>query len=238
MASMASMASSGTSSGLQMQREDVLAHLPISSTTEYSKGRMIYGPNICSKSMYLVVTGKVAISQIAEDGSEVLLDIIRPDELFGESAFLDLPRRSEQATAIEKAELMTWAISDMEDLVMKRPRLAVALLQVLAQRNAEFTRRIESFAIDSIERRLARSLLRFSERLGTPEEDGSVRMMPFTHALLSRHVGTSREVVTQYMNRFRKQGYVSYSRQGICLYRDPLMTLLERGGLPSAETSS
>ena len=144
-----------------------------------------------------MVTGKVGISQIAEDGSEVLLEIVRPDEFFGESAIIDVPRRSEQATAIEKARLMTWAVSDMEDLVMKRPRLAVALLQILAQRNAEFTRRIESFSVDTIERRLARSLIRFSERLGTPEEDGSVRMMPFTHALLSRYVGTSRELVTQ-----------------------------------------
>ena len=94
----------------------------------------------------------------------------------------------------------------MENLVTKRPRLAVALLQVLAQRNAELHSPDREFAIDSVERRLARSLLRFSERFGTQEEGGSVRMMPLTHEMLSRYVGTSREIVTQYMNRFRKQG--------------------------------
>src|ERR1017187_9575473 len=104
--------------------EDVLAHLPVSSTTEYGKGQAIYGPDNLSDSIYPVVTGKVGISQIAEDGSEVLLEIVRPEELFGESAFLAAPRRSERATAIEKAKLMTWAISDMEELVTRRPRLA------------------------------------------------------------------------------------------------------------------
>jgi CRP/FNR family transcriptional regulator len=133
---------------------------------------------------------------------------------------------------------MTWAISDMEDLVMKRPRLAVALLQILAQRNAELTLRIESFSIDTIERRLARALIRFSERLGTPEEDGSVRMMPFTHAMLSRYVGTSREIITQYMNRFRKQGYVVYSRRGILLHRDALKTVLDRSDFSASEASN
>lgn len=206
--------------------EDVLEHLPVSSTTEYRKGQMIYGPNHLSCSLYMVITGKVGISRTAENGTEVLLEIVRPDELFGETAFLDVPRLAERAAAIERTNVMTWAISDMEDLVMKRPRLAVALLQILAQRNAEFTSRIESFATESIERRLARSLLRFSERLGSPEGDGSVRMMPFTHEMLSRYVGTTREVITQYMNRFRKQGYVSYSRRGIHLYREPLTTLL------------
>ena len=220
------MAAITTSPAVYTRIEDVLAHLPVSRTTEYSKGQMIYGPDRLSKSIYLVVEGKVGVSQIAENGSEVLLEIVRPDELFGESAFLDVPP-SERATAIEKAKVMTWAVSDMEDLVMKRPRLAVALLQILALRNAEFTRRIESFSIDTIERRLARSLIRFSERLGTPEEDGSVRMMPLTHALLSRYVGTSREIINHYMNRFRKQGYVSYSRRGIVLYGDTLRTVLD-----------
>jgi len=224
------MAASTTSSALYSRMEDALAYLPVSRTKEYGKGETIYGPDNSSNNMYLVVAGKVGISQVAEDGSEVLLEIVRPDELFGESAFLDVPHRSERAAAIGKTKLMTWAIADMEDLVTKRPRLAVALLQILAQRNAEFTRRIESFATDTIERRLARSLLRFSERLGSLEDDGSVRMMPFTHKMLSGYVGTTREVVTLHMNRFRRQGYVSYSRFGISLYRESLRTVLAATG--------
>jgi len=232
------MAASSALVGFQTRIEDVLAHLPISTTTEYSQGQTIYGPDHVSKSIYLVVSGKVLISQIAAEGSEVLLEIVRPDELFGESAFLDVPQRPEQAAALERATLMTWSISDMEELVMKRPRLAVALLQVLAQRTAEFSRRIESFSLDTIERRLARSLIRFSERLGTQEADGSVRMMPITHEMLSRYVGTSREIVTQYMNRFRKQGYVSYSRHGIVLYREMLKTVYDRSAVPSAAANN
>jgi CRP/FNR family transcriptional regulator len=211
------MASSTASLGLQTRPEDVLAHLPAGSATEYLKGEAIYGPDDRSNSIYLVIAGTVGISQITEDGSEVLVEIVRPDELFGESAFLGVACRSEMATAMESATLMTWAAAEMEDLVMKRPRLAVALLQILAQRNLELTRRVESLSIDNVERRLARSLIRFSERLGAREADGSVRMMPLTHELLSHYVGTSREIVTQLMIRFRKQGYVSYSRNGILL---------------------
>lgn len=230
------MATSTTPIETHNRIEDVLAHLPIAGTTEYSHGQIIYGPDNISKSLYLVISGKVLISRIAEEGSEVILEIIRPEELFGESAFFDAPRRSEQATALEKVTVMTWAISDMEDMVTKRPRLALALLQILAQRNAEFSRRIESLSLDTIERRLARSLIRFSERLGQQEEDGSVKLMPLTHELLSRYVGTSREIITQYMNRFRKQGYVSYSRHGIVLNGDILKTTLDK--LSAGETNN
>jgi CRP-like cAMP-binding protein len=53
-------------------------------------------------------------------------------------------------------------------------------------------------------------------------------MAPFTHELLAQCVGTSREIVTHYMNRFRKEGYLQYSRRGIVLYRDALGEWLRR----------
>jgi len=222
----------------QTRYEDVLALLPACKPALYSKGQMIYSKNGASTSIYLVCSGNVGISEIADNGAEVLLDILGPDELFGESAFLNAPHHSQHAKAIETAQVMTWPIADIGELITKRPPLGVALMQMLAHRNADYARRIESLAIDSIERRLARSLIRFSERLGTRDEGGCVKMLPLTHEMLSQYVGTSREIITQYMNRFRKRGYVSYSRQSIILYRDTLQTVLQGNGPSSKGHSS
>ena len=224
-----------TSAGVQTRSEDALAHLPVSNTTEYRGGQLIFGPGLPSQSIYLVVTGKVGLSHICAKGNEVLLDIVLPDEFFGETAFLNVPSPTECATAIGKTTVMSWAIPDIEDLVMERPLFGVALLQILAQRNLEFNRRLESLSLDTIERRLARLLIRFADRLGVSEDDGSVRMMPFTHEALSRYVGTSREIVTQNMNRFRRHGFLSYSRRGITLHRESLRTVL--GPLRSAASA-
>jgi len=200
--------------------EDPLAHLPRTSILEYRRGQTIYSPEQPSASIYLVIDGKVKVSRLAGDGNEVVVDIYRADDFFGESAFLNLSRRPEQAMALENARLMSWTSADIEDIIARRPLLAVALLQIFVQRATDFSRRIESFAVDNIPRRLACSLIRFSERLGSIQEDGSIRMPPFTHELISQYVGTSREIVTHYMNQFRKQGYIRYSRKGIILYRD------------------
>jgi CRP/FNR family transcriptional regulator, cyclic AMP receptor protein len=53
-------------------------------------------------------------------------------------------------------------------------------------------------------------------------------MMPLTHELLSQYVGTSREIVTHYMNQFRRQGYLRYSRRGMSLYRDAMRNWLRQ----------
>jgi CRP/FNR family transcriptional regulator, cyclic AMP receptor protein len=204
----------------QKALEDPLAHLPCSSILEYKKGQMIYNQNQPSTSIFLIIEGRIKVCRLGDDGHQVVVDIYQPDEFFGESALLNLPHRCEQATAVENTKLMAWSTAEIEDIIMKRPRLSVALLQILVQRTIDFTHRIESFSVDNIARRLARSLIRFSERQGAVEDDGSVRMTPFTHELLSQYVGTSREIVTHYMNQFRLQGYLKYSRKGIILYRE------------------
>jgi CRP/FNR family transcriptional regulator len=214
------MATSPTVLAPQKALEDPLAHLPCSTIVEYKKGQMIYNQDQPASHIFLIIEGKIKVTRLADDGHQVVVDIYQPDEFFGESALLNLPHRSEQATVLENARLMAWTTTEIEDIVAKRPRLAVALLQILVQRTIDFTYRIQSFSVDNIARRLARSLIRFSERLGTAEGDGSVRMTPFTHELLSQYVGTSREIVTHYMNQFRRQGYLKYSRKGIVLYRE------------------
>ena len=223
------MATSARVIGPQRSLEDPLAHLPCSTIVEYKKGQNIYSQDQPSTSLYLVIEGKVRVSRMADDGHQVVVDIYQPDEFFGESALLNLPHRTESATALENGKLMAWTAVEIEDIISKRPRLAVALLQILVQRTIDFGQRIESFSVDNIARRLARSLIRFSERLGSPESDGSTRMAPFTHELLSQYVGTSREIVTHYMNQFRREGYLRYSRKGIILYRDAFKEWLRQG---------
>jgi len=217
------------------QLEDPLAHLPCSIILEYRKGQTIYSHDQPSTSIYLVIDGKVKVCRQADDGRQVVVDLYQPDEFFGESAFLGPARRTELANALEDTKVMAWTTFEIEDIASRRPRLAIALLQLLVQRSVDFGSRIESFSVDNIARRLARALIRFSERLGHTTENGSVQMIPFTHELLSQYVGTSREIVTHYMNQFRRQGYLSYSRKGIQLHRDALKEWLRQ---PQTETAN
>jgi CRP/FNR family transcriptional regulator len=189
---------------------------------EYRKGEVIYSQDQPCNNLYLVVSGTVKITRISDHGSQIVVDLYRPDELFGEAAFASQGHTPDQAVAHQKTTLMAWRAGDIEAMIMKRPQLAMALLQAFGLRALGFTERIQSLSADSIDQRLARSLVRFSERLGTLQTDGSVVMEPLTHDLLAQYIGTSRELVTCRMASFRRQGYLQYSRKGITLYREAL----------------
>ena len=200
--------------------EDPLDYLPHSSIIAFKKGQIIYQQKEASANLYLIVEGKVKVSFIADNGGQGILDIYQQDEFFGESAFLNLTHRGEQATAMESTKLMSWTIEFVEDVIMRRPRLAVALMQLMAQRSIYLAQRIESFSRDTVERRVARALLRFSERFGTETAGGvgSIRMPAFTQEVLSQYVGTTRETISHYMIQFRRKGFIKYSRREVILY--------------------
>jgi CRP/FNR family cyclic AMP-dependent transcriptional regulator len=209
---------------------DPLQYLPVSSILEVRKGKTIFGHDQPCTRIYLIMEGKVKLTRVAFNGKPVILDIYQDNEFFGETALVGAG--SELAIALQNSKLMTWTIAAIEDIAMRNPKLAIAFAQLLVQRSMDCCTRIESFAADSVARRLARALLHFSKRFGTETADGSVRMIPFTHELLSEYIGTTREIVTQYMNQFRRQKYLRYSREGIFLDRDAIQDAI------SADTNS
>ena len=90
---MASIASGAVAFAPQMTLEDPLAHLPCSTIVEYKKGQSIYSLDRPATGIYLIIAGTVKVCRIAEDGRQVVADIYRVDDFFGESALLG-PARS------------------------------------------------------------------------------------------------------------------------------------------------
>ena len=213
----------------QKPLEDPLVYLPCSRIAEYKKGQTIYNHGQQDPRLYLIVEGAVKISRLSKAGTQVVFDVYHRDEFFGEFAFLCDAARGD-AEAVQNTKVMSWTALEIEDFILNRPVLGIAFMQILANRSFEFTERIESFACDTITRRLAGALIRFCERLGEATEagDGSYRMLPLTHELLGQYVGTSREIMTHYMNQFRRQGYVTYSRRELIVFPERLKKWLNQ----------
>ena len=209
--------STGTQVRGLLSCDDPLAYLPCAPVLTYNTGDLIYTEHQPATNLYLVLDGKVKVSR-RTDSSEIVMNVYQADEFFGESSLANSPRRDEAAVALEHTWLMSWSADQIEETAATRPQLALALLQLIVRRSVDFETRIESFSIETITQRLTRALILFADRFGSAEPDGSIRMTALTHDFLSRYVGTSREIVTQHMSQFRREGYLDYSRSAICLH--------------------
>jgi CRP/FNR family cyclic AMP-dependent transcriptional regulator len=222
---------------LPKERLDILEDLPRSAIRTYEKGEAIYNSEMPATHLYLVIEGCVKVVRTNADGRDVLLDVYKAEELFGESALVNLPNRLEFAIALEPVRLMAWTLDELYNIIQTRPRLGTSLSQMLAQRLSDCQRRVESLAVDRVDRRLARTLIHLGGKLNKSSEDGYVRISRLKHKLLSDYVVTSRANVTHWMNCFRRQGFLRCSRDYLLLYPDALQQWLDSNGSESRDTN-
>src|SRR5215472_1679458 len=217
----------GTKLSSSRETEDALMYLPRKGVTEYRKNQVIYDENTPSRGLHLVVQGRVKVSMPLDNGAQTVVDIFNTDDFFGESSLLGQASYPERAVALDSVILMSWTAIEIEEQVERQPRLGLALLQMLVKRGLDYEERLQSFALDKTPERVMRALLRFANRLGTRTEDGSFKIPPLTHQVISEYVGTSREIVTFQMNHLRQKGLLRYSRKGIQVYVDALSEYLD-----------
>ncbi len=198
--------------------EDPLTYLPRKPVQEFAKGRVIYDAEHPPGDLYVVILGRVKISNTAEDGCQTVGRIVRAEGLFGESCLVGPTNRNESAMALDNVTLMSWSRAEIEMQIEREPRLGIALSQYLVRECLELQDRIESMAVHKTPERVMLALLQLASDLGTPTADGATRVASLTHHTIAEFVGTSREIVTFQMNRLRRLGLIRYSRKYIDVY--------------------
>lgn len=217
--------------------EDPLAYLPHRPVIEVRRDAVIYEQADQATGLYLLLRGRVALARQTLGESEVILDVLGKDQLFGFGGLLHLDHRIERAIALEPCSIMFWAADDILQQIDREPRLGIALIQSVISRIADDLSRIQALSGQTTPERLVHTLLLFGERFGRNDYDGSTELPHLTHKLLSDCIGTSREVVTAQMNRLRRKGYLTYSRRGTRLHCETIRDALKRGMLRETHMS-
>lgn len=211
--------------------EDPLTYLPRKPVQEFAKRRIIYDPQQPSDHLYVVILGRVKITNIGDDGGQLVARIVSPEGLFGESCLVGGNQRHEAAVALDNVTLMSWSANDIETQIEREPRLGLALSQYLVRQCIELQDRIESMAVYKTPERVMLALVQLADSLGSPMADGSTRVPALTHHTIAEFVGTSREIVTFQLNRLRRLGMLRYSRKHMDIYTGSIQDALRNQGV-------
>lgn len=174
--------------------------------------------------MYLIESGQVKLSMASAEGKDCLLAIYTAGEAFGESCFAGTGRRFESATAMQPTVVRR--ASRREFLAeVERSSATEKLLRHLAARLADRQTNVFDLVTMDAEKRLAKVLLAFAEKLGTAE-GAHVRLERISHEELSQIVATTRPRVTAFMQTFRKLGLIEREGRAIKVDRERMREFL------------
>jgi CRP-like cAMP-binding protein len=180
--------------------------------------RSFYAIGDDDDALYLIESGHVKLSMASVEGKDCLLAIHGVGEVFGESCFTGT-RRGETATAMNLTSVRRATRKDLVAEVQRAGALDL-LLRHLAGRLAERQMAVFDLITTDSERRLAKVLLEFGEKLGTVNGPSLLIEQHISHEELSQIVGTTRPRITAFMQRFRKLGLIETTSRSISVHRE------------------
>jgi CRP/FNR family transcriptional regulator, cyclic AMP receptor protein len=190
------------------------AHAHLST---YSSGQPIFRKGEEGLGLIAVLSGVVKISTPSAEGKEITLNLIGPNEIFGEIALLDGGPRTADATAMTRCQLLKLDRRDFASVLQDEPALAIRLLALVARRLRQTSEQVEDITFADPPKRLAKALLRLADMQGAPE--GHPIRIAITQKELGRTVGLSRESTNKWLRDWEDAGYVTLEK-GACIIQD------------------
>jgi len=201
----------------ELSEKDLQKIAQVATKQKYHKDNLILIEEEVGSTMFIILSGRVKISRISDDGREVILSILSDGDFFGEMSLLDGQTRSANVTAIEDSELMVIRREDFLQMLKDYPQIAINLLKELAQRIRKSDEHIKSLSLQDATGRVASTLLRIAEDSGVFRK-GMVEIseLPLQQDLANM-AGTSRETISRVIKSLMLKGYLKKEKGKIII---------------------
>jgi CRP-like cAMP-binding protein len=156
--------------------------------------------------VYVLLDGAGKLVRNGSKGRQVVLEFLRPGDAFGYAA----PNHTNQpyfASITADGRVAMWTVDAMRRMIRTHPTLAENALRFTAARLESGWLRIEDFATEPVERRVARALVRFTS-------DGT-RRVSLAQQDVAEFVGTTPPTLSRVLRRWRTKGVVDTGRASI-----------------------
>jgi CRP/FNR family cyclic AMP-dependent transcriptional regulator len=116
------------------------------------------------------------------------------------------------AEAKEESLICTMSLSDVERLLLSKPKIALRILEAVGKRVVETEQQLEEFAFKGLIPRLASLLLREAE-------DNQITGL--SHQDIAERLGVYRETITSALNELKTAGLIEIGRKRITIANRP-----------------
>jgi CRP/FNR family cyclic AMP-dependent transcriptional regulator len=192
-------------------------------TRRWPSGASLFLEGELSSTVVVVVSGRVKVFSLTDQGEEVVLAVRGAGALLGELSAVDGAPRSASVAALEPVIALVLPTTAFTDYLSAHGRAAMVLLRLIAGRQRDADRKRVEFAAYDTAARVARRLVELADRFGEPDGTGVRITVALSQDELAGWVGASREAVAKALRTLRERGFLTTGRRA--------MTVLDLDGL-------
>ena len=186
---------------------------------EASKGEYIYFDSQFHNKLYFLKGGTIKIGYVDDEGKEVVKEIIREGEVFGQFTLERNNLNGEFAQAYKgDVSLCAFNVDDFEKLLKTKPNIGFQFTKQVGQKLRKLESRLLNLLNKDVKTRLINFLLILAKEHGESTDGDQFSIQNFlTHEDISQLIGSSRQTVTSMLNEIETAGYITVTRQMITI---------------------
>lgn len=164
------------------------------------------------RGLYVVVEGRVKVYKVSADGKEQVLRLLGPGRTFNDVPLFDGGPNPASVVALEPATVALLPKAQVLALLDRDPKVAKAVIQVLAARLRALTLVIEDLSLRSVVGRVAKLLLDCVRGQPALVEGPAGACTRLTQQQLAAMTGSVREVVQRALKTLERDGAIRLER--------------------------
>ncbi len=151
---------------------------------------------------------------------------VRDEPLAGYAALAGIPVYPGTVTAVEDTHLFSWSTHTIRELMGKHAQIAINALAVLGTRYQETQTRLRELSTETVERRIAHTLMRLAKQAGRRTAQGIEICFPLSRQDFAELAGTTLHTVSRTLSAWEKDGIVSSTHRYIVIHQPEFLEQL------------
>ncbi|MDX1983465.1 MAG: Crp/Fnr family transcriptional regulator [Bryobacteraceae bacterium] len=190
--------------------------LPMEGVTRIIQCRrftILYSTGNAADSVFFLESGLVKIVKHGPENKEVLLNLVRPGEIFGEEALLLGGARNSIAEIIQEASIAIIPKDIFFRFCNRSPDTWKLMAELLARREQDLEQKIELLLMRDVEHRILFYLAELAEAVGVKQPNEEGYTIHFSQGEIASLVGATRETTSSTLNALARRGLVTLGRR-------------------------
>lgn len=177
------------------------------------KGETLYNAGDEGSFLYVVHEGKVKISRYTEEGNEQVLRVLSTGDFAGDWALFTNNVADDFAITLEDSMVCVLDGSELKKHMIEKPEISVRIISELSKRLSDYENKLESYNLDSVGKRVAQSIIIYSE-------GNDIFELPISKQDWASILGMSSETLSRKLSQFKKDGLIDLNGQRGIIIRD------------------
>lgn len=183
------------------------------------KSEMIYFADEHIPRIFLLKQGMIKICETDENGNEIIKEIIKKGDLFGQMS-LDENQENlthEYAQALTDVSICSFKLDDFEKVLERNPSIAIGYTKFMGLKIRRIENRFNNVVFKDVRTRLVQFIKDWAESDGEHKDNVYTIQNYLTQQDLAKLVCSTRQTVTTLLNEMEKEGLLIYNRKEIVI---------------------